>query len=128
MGHDWLQRRIGLGLGSGLGLGMYDFVKNGCLWLGLGLGLGLLGGVFPYTYACKAGLSGMRFNEGGQGPSPERSSRNASSTHVTCHKTQAQFGIHHPRRMWVPLSHPVMLCAWPLNSQTQYLERYELST
>ena len=24
------------------------------------------GGLFPHTYACKAGLSGMRFNEGGR--------------------------------------------------------------
>ena len=57
----------------------------------------------------------MRFNEGGQGPSRERASRKASSTHTTCHKPKAaQFGIHHPQRIWVSLSYPVM-CGWPLS-------------
>ena len=32
----------------------------------------------------------------------------------------AQFGIHHPSYIWVLLPHPVM-CAWPLNSQSQCL-------
>ena len=43
-------------------------------------------GLFSHTHAYKAGLSGMRFNEGGQLPSRERANRKASSTHVTCHK------------------------------------------
>ena len=61
------------------------------------------GDLFPHTYACKVGLSGMRFSEGGQRPGRERASRKASSAHATCHKTQAaQFGIHHPSACGYP--------------------------
>ena len=52
-----------------------------------GLELGSGGGdFFLHSRACKAGLSGMRFSEGGQRPSRERASRIARSTRATCHK------------------------------------------
>ena len=73
-------KQLGLRFELGLGLGLY---KSG---LGLGLGLGwsnrqaaglrvaavqgyhwcYTGWSFPQTYACKAGLSGARFNERGR--------------------------------------------------------------
>ena len=52
-----------------------EYVREGVLvmqdrgeeasWVGLGLGLGLGVGLFPHTHACKAGLSGIGFNESG---------------------------------------------------------------
>ena len=65
----------------------------------------------------------MQFDEGGRDPVQSERVVKQGGTHATCHKTQAaQFGVH-PRRMWIPLSHPV-ICVWLLNSQSQYLEPY----
>ena len=65
--------------------------------------------LYSHTYVRKAGMLGMRFNEGGRDLVESEMVVKRGSTRATYHRTQAsQFGIHHPRRMWVPLSHPVM--------------------
>ena len=96
----------------------------------MGVGVGLRGGgrVFVHTHACKEGLSGMRFNEGGRDlAESERVVKRCSTQCHMLHTLASQFGLHHFRRKWVPLPHPVM-CVCPLNNQTQYLELYELPT
>ena len=47
------------------------------------------GELFPHTHTYKAGLSGMRFNEGGRDLVESKGVVKRSSTHATCHKTQA---------------------------------------
>ena len=86
-------------------------------------GLGCVGGTYFHTHLHR--VSGMRFDEDGRVlVDSERFVKRVASIYATCHKTQAsQFGIHHPRRMRAPLSHPVM-CVWPLNSQIQYPELF----
>ena len=70
--------------------------------------------LFPHTHACKVGLSGMRFSEGGQRPGRERASRKASSAHATCHKTQAaQFQAYTtPAHVGFPIP-PCDVCVAP---------------